>query len=229
MDGAGVGMFLNTDAMEYMHHMEPESVDLICTDPPYKVVSGGMRTENANGYKKSVIAGAENGKIFKHNDIDIARMMDEFYRLLKPGTHCYVMTNRINLVQMWTAAEQAGFHVHNLLRWDKPNVNTNRWYMIDCEFTLFLAKRPVKTINNPGSKQGFPARFDRRKIHPTEKPVELMEHYILNSTQPGELVFDPFAGCGSTLLAAARNGRRYLGCELDPMWFNVGYVRLCQA
>lgn len=229
MDGSGVGMFLNTDAMEYMHHMEPESVDLVCTDPPYKVVSGGQGVDRDNGYHASAIAGVHNGHIFQHQTVDISSMMKLFYRIMKPRTHCYVMTNRVNMLTMLQAAEDAGFHLHNILRWDKPNVNTNRWYMIDCEFTLMLAKRPVKAIRQCGSKQGFPARFDRRKIHPTEKPVELMEHYIMNSSEPGELVFDPFAGCGSTLLAAARNGRRYLGCELDPMWFNVGYVRLCQA
>lgn len=229
MDGAGAGMFLNTDAMEYMHHMEPESVDLVCTDPPYKVVSGGQGADRDNGYHASAIAGVHSGHIFQHQTVDIAAMMKLFYRILRDGTHCYVMTNRVNMLAMLQAADTAGFHLHNILRWDKPNVNTNRWYMIDCEFTLMLAKRPVKTINQPGSKQGFPARFDRRKIHPTEKPVPLMAHYILNSSQPGELVFDPFAGCGSTLLAAARNGRRYLGCELDPMWFNVGLIRLCQA
>lgn len=204
-------------------------VDLICCDPPYKVISGGQGADRDNGYHASVIAGVQNGKIFEHQTLDMPRMMNEFYRILKHGTHCYVMTNRINLVRMWATAEAAGFHVHNLLRWNKPNVNTNRWYMIDCEFTLFLAKKPVKTINMPGSKQGFPARFDRHKIHPTEKPVELMEHYILNSTQPGELVLDPFAGCGSTLIAAQRTGRRFIGCEIDSIYYNVGLVRLCQV
>jgi site-specific DNA-methyltransferase (adenine-specific) len=219
-------LFYCSDAMAIMTSMPDESVHCIVTDPPYRVVSGGMRTENANGYKNSRISGAENGKIFAHNDIAISAFLPEFYRLLKPGSHCYVMINRINMRELLNVADAAGFHLHNILRWDKPNVNTNRWYMIDCEFTIMLAKRPVKTINNPGSKQGFSARFDRAKVHPTEKPVELMQHYIENSTQPGETVFDPFAGCGSTLIAAQRSGRYFIGCEIDPMWYNVGLVRL---
>lgn len=223
------GVFYCCDAFDLMRGMGDETVDLICTDPPYKVISGGQGADRDNGYHASVIGGVHNGKIFKHQSLDIPRMMREFYRLLKPGAHCYVMTNRVNLMEMWEAAETAGFHVHNLLRWDKPNVNTNRWYMLDCEYVLFLSKKPVKTINNPGSKQGFPARFDCAKVHPTEKPVPLMRHYIENSTKPGELVFDPFAGCGSTLIAAQRSGRQFLGCELDPLYYNVGLVRLWQV
>lgn len=212
-----------------MRGMADASVDLVCSDPPYKVVSGGMRTENKNGYKNSVISGAENGKIFTHNDVLISDFLPEMYRVLKPGSHCYVMTNRINMREMLNVADACGFHLHNILRWDKPNVNTNRWYMIDCEFTLLLAKKPAKSIRNCGSKQGFPARFDEHKFHPTQKPISLMDHYIMNSTKPGQLVFDPFAGAGSTLIAAQRAGRTWVGCEIDPTWYNIATIRLCQG
>lgn len=225
----GNGTFFNYNAFDIMAGMRDESVDLVCTDPPYKVVSGGQGADRDNGYHASVIAGVHNGKIFQHATAPLDKMLSEFYRLLRPGSHCYVMTNRINMREMLNHAAAVGFHLHNILRWDKPNVNTNRWYMIDCEFTLLLAKRPVKTINNPGSKQGFAARFCMTKLHPTEKPVSLMEHYILNSSEPGQLVFDPFAGCGSTLIAAERNGRQWVGCEIDPTWYNVGLVRLWQC
>jgi len=209
-----------------MREMPAESVDLIVTDPPYKVVSGGQGADRDNGYHASAIKGVHNGKIFKHQHVAASDYMPHFYRLLRFGTHCYIMSNRINLAATIIAGETVGFHLHNILRWDKPNVNTNRWYMIDCEFTLLFAKKPVRTINNPGSKQGFSARLDEYKHHPTQKPIALMEHYILNSSEPGQLVFDPFAGVGGTLIAAARNGRQWLGCEIDPMWHNIAMVRL---
>ena len=94
------------------------------------------------------------------------------------------------------------------------------------EYTLFLRKGPARTINNPGSSNIYSARNPRDKAHPTEKPVELMEHYILNSTEPGETVFDPFAGSGSTLVAAARNGRKWIGCEIDPEYYYPAVGRL---
>jgi len=55
--------------------------------------------------------------------------------------------------------------------------------------------------------------------HPTEKPVRLAAHFIRLHTVPGEVVLDPFCGSGSTLIAAYRNGRNYIGAELDPKWY----------
>ncbi len=221
--------YLNCDALDHMRQMPAESVDLIVTDPPYKVVSGGQGADRDNGYHASAIKGVHNGKIFTHAVVPIPSMIRTMYKVLKPGCHAYVMTNRVNMREMLNTAEDTGFHLHNILRWDKPNVNTNRWYMIDCEFTLLLAKKPVRTINHPGSKQGFKCALEGTKYHPTQKPIALMEHYILNSSEPGQVVFDPFAGVGSTLIASARNGRQYIGCEIDPMWYNVGLVRLWNA
>lgn len=218
-----------TDALTYMSTMPPESVDLIVTDPPYKVISGGVGPDRSNGYHASVLNGLGNGKIMKHQVMRPSDYMHYLFRILRPGTHCYVMSNRINLVATIQAAESAGFHFHNILRWDKPNVNTNRWYMIDCEFTLLFARRPVKTINMAGSKQGFSASVEKPKIHPTQKPVALMEHYILNSSEPGDLVFDPFAGVGATLVAAARNDRQWLGCEIDPEYYNMAFIRMYES
>lgn len=214
--------YLNCDALDYMRQMPAESVDLIVTDPPYRTLGGGG---NSRKYGGGVIK-ANDTKIFKHNDVSIAEMFPLLYRVLRFGCHAYVMSNRINLREMLNCADDAGFHLHNILRWDKPNVQPNRWYMLDCEYTLFLAKKPVREINHMGSKQGFSAKVDKPKFHPTQKPIALMEHYILNSSEPGQVVFDPFAGVGSTLIAAARNGRQYIGCEIDPMYYNVGLVRL---
>lgn len=220
-------MIRHIDALTFMRNMPSVSVDLIVTDPPYKVVSGGVGPDRENGYAASVVAGiGQNGKIFKHQSIQPSDYMSELFRILKAGSHCYIMSNRINLVATIQAGEAAGFHFHNILRWDKPNVNTNRWYMIDCEFTVLFAKKPVRTINNAGSKQGFTATVEKPKLHPTQKPVTLMEHYILNSSEPGQLVFDPFAGVGTTLVAAAQNGRRWLGCEIDINWFNIAAIRM---
>jgi site-specific DNA-methyltransferase (adenine-specific) len=136
------------------------------------------------------------------------------------------MTNTLNLFKMHSAALEAGFHFHNILPWDKISATPSRWYMQNIEWALFFAKRPVKTINNPGSKQLFRYANPRNKRHPTEKPVELMEHYILNSTQPLDIVFDPFMGCGTTAIAAERTGRRWIGCEIDPLYFYPALARI---
>lgn len=209
----------------------PEAcIDCVVTDPPYRVISGGMRIENEkNGYATSVVKGIENGRVFKHNDIEPEQWLPELFRVLKPGTHCYIMTNNLNLERMLTLARAVGFHFSNLLIWEKNNVNANRYYMKGTELTLFFQKKPARTINNAGSKQIYRADNPRNKLHPTEKPIELMQHYIENSTAPGQVILDPFAGSGATLVAAHLTGRAWVGAEIDPAYHLGACGRLYAA
>ena len=62
--------------------------------------------------------------------------------------------------------------------------------------------------------------------HPTQKPVRVLEHIIRLASVEGDLVYDPFMGVGSTGVAALRNGRRFLGAELDASYFGAAQARL---
>lgn len=204
-----------------------DSVDLIVTDPPYKVISGGNKTKHKAGWKVSVLK-ANDGKIFKHNNIKCIDYMREFYRVLKPGRDCYVMTNNTTLHELLDAAKAVGFKFHNMLFWQKNTCTANRWYMADCEYTLYFYKAPARTINNPGSKRGFAANnpTNKAKTHPTEKPVSLFKHYIGNSTEPGWTVLDPFMGYGAAAIASLKLRRNFIGCEIDPVYFNRAKKRI---
>ncbi|NUM72783.1 site-specific DNA-methyltransferase [candidate division KSB1 bacterium] len=193
------------------------------TDPPYRTISGGNAPTDRNGYPSSVLH-RNDGKIFDHNEVKPQEWFPMLFNLLKPGGHAYVMTNNLNLELFLATARETGFLFSNLLIWEKNNVNANRWYMKNTELTLFLQKKPATQINNCGSKQIFKADNPRNKSHPTEKPVALMRHYIENSTAPGQVVFDPFAGTGSTLVAAQQSCRTWIGCEID---FNY-YFNACE-
>ncbi len=216
---------INGCALEALSRMADASVDLICTDPPYKVISGGKNTKHKAGWKVSVLK-ENDGKIFKHNTIKARDWFGELFRVLKPGCHAYIMTNNLNLREYLNLAEEVGFKFHNLLRWEKNNKNANRWYMKDCEYTLFLYKPPAKTINNPGSSQGFKAPNPRNKRHPTEKPVALFKHYVENSTKRGEIVLDPFMGCGTTAVACLALGRNFIGVEIDEAYHKIAERRV---
>ena len=81
-----------------------------------------------------------------------------------------------------------------------------------------------------GKRSGTILIFDKVPSHlmrhPTEKSVKLLEHLISKSTLEGEVVLDPFMGSGSTCVAAQNPGRRYIGIELEPVWFEVAKERL---
>lgn len=213
------------DCLEVMRGIASGSVDLILTDPPYRTISGGTSSELAQRHSTSILA-KNDGKIFEHNDIEIRSYMPEFYRLLKDGSHCYVMTNNINLRELLNVADEVGFGLHNLLAWRKNNCTANRWYMKEAEWVCFFYKRPAKRINNAGSKQIFEWDNIRDRLHPTQKPVELMLHYIENSTNPGQIVLEPFMGSGTTGVAAIQSGRRFIGIERDPEYFAICQKRI---
>lgn len=216
------------DAIEILRSADSESVDLCVTDPPYRTISGG-HPENTN--RPTGILEANDGKIFEYNDIDHREWMRQVYRVLKPNADFYCMTNLLNLFKLKEIAESVGFKLHNLLVWEKNNLTPNRWYMKNCEFTLYFYKGKAKQINEPASPMVH--RFENKignKLHPTEKPVPLMTFYIKNSSQPNDLVLDPFMGAGSTGVAALMLGRQFFGCEIDSKYYNIAKERIekCQ-
>ena len=216
----------NGNCLDVMKDIPDGSIDLIVTDPPYKTISGGNKSKWASGYPNSVLS-KNDGKIFEQNDINHLDWLKESYRVLKNSSHIYIMTNLLNLFTIQQLAERVGFKTHNLLVWEKNNANANRWYMKNCEYVLFMRKGNAKTINDPSSKTVH--KFNNiigNKIHPTEKPVELMELYILNSSKEGETVLDPFMGGGSIILAAIKNNRIGIGIEKDEEYFKIAEQRI---
>ena len=212
--------------------MPNESVDLICTDPPYRATSRG----NAGNYGGMVLK-HENltGRVFEYNDISVKDYAPEFYRVLKEGTHLYVMTNHINLVEMLNTFENAGFHFIKNLIWDKCNKIMGQFYMSQYEYIMFFRKGYGNPIHNcgtsdilriPNVKKQSP---DGGNYHDTEKPVELMKILIENSTKKGDTVLDPFMGIGSTGVASVESGRNFIGVEIDKKYFDVAKSRIVRG
>ena len=102
----------------------------------------------------------------------------------------------------------------------------NRWYMKNCEYICFFFKGQGKAITDCGSKQLVKVPNVLNAAHPTQKPIELMELYIGNSTVPDETVLDPFMGSGTTGVACVRLDRRFIGIELDEEYFNLACERI---
>lgn len=212
------------NCLDLIKNIADESIDLVVTDPPYKVISGG-KNEGKVGRPTGILS-KNDGKIFTHNNISIKDYLPELYRVLKPNSDAYIMTNNLNIRELLNVSDEVGFKFHNILPWKKNNVTPNRWYMKDCEFTIYLYKGRARPINNPSSKQTFCFDNPRNKIHPTEKPVELMEEYVTNSTDEGALVLDPFVGSGSTAIACLKNNRKFVGFELDQTYFETAENRI---
>ena len=220
----------NQDCLQVMKEMPDESIDLICTDPPYKVTKKGCHG-TMSGYW--VTNRANNGTIFSHNDIDIEEYLPEFYRILKADTHCYIMCNNLNLPHFFDVIGKSQFHFVKLLVWDKQSKICGRYYMGQIEHIFMLRKGRDKPINHCSTVDLLSfSNFNRMKdrngnnLHDSIKPVPLMQCLIENSTQEGELVLDTFIGSGTTAIACLRSNRHYIGCEIDTTYYNVAQERI---
>ena len=201
-------------------------VDCIVSDLPYELESGGNSTGEMGGkFARGVY---DNSGSIIPVDITFAEIMPLAAHCLPHG-HAYFMVNNRYVAEVQNEALAAGFRFHNWLVWDKSTGTPNRWYMKNCEFTLFVFRGAAKYINDCGSRQLIKCPNVIGGEHETQKPVPLMEHYIGNSTQRDEIVLDPFMGSGTTGVAAVQMGRSFIGIERDPGYFDIACRRIEQA
>ena len=199
--------------------------DLVVTDPPYRLTSGGKNAQVMSGIFAADRYDNSGALMSTVDWSDFARPLLE---ACKPDADAYVMANDKQIFAAHAAMVSAGWRCHNLLVWNKGAPTRNRWYMKENEYTLYLWKGRARTIRNPGSKQTFAVSRPERaeKIHDTQKPIALLDHYIRNSSGPGDIVLDPFAGSAATLIAALRAGRRAIGIEIDARNYAAAVTRL---
>lgn len=220
---------INDDAIKTLKSLKSECIDLIITDPPYKVTARGNAGNSGGMMKKKL---SMQGKIFEHNDVKPIEYIPEFYRILKDGSHCYIMTNHVNLQEILNVATECGFKFIKSLIWNKGNKIMGQYYMSQFEYILFFRKGKGKKINKCGTADILNVPNKKTKdenggnLHDTEKPVELMKILVENSSQENEIVLDPFMGIGSTGMACKELRRHFLGIEIDEKYFNIAKERI---
>lgn len=225
----------NDDCLNALKNIPNESIDLVVTDCPYHIVSGGCtnipRKDEPSGIfnRRNAFtqANAKSGKLFDNNDIDFKDWLPQIYRVLKKDTHCYIMINARNLKDLQTEAEKVGFKFQNILIWNKGNATPNRYYLNAYEMILMLRKGKARNINNMGCKNIIDVKNIRgNKLHPTEKPVELNKIMIENSSNENDIVLDPFMGVGGCGVACQELNRRFIGIEIDENYFKIAQDRM---
>lgn len=220
------------DCMELLKKIKDNSIDLVVTDPPYKMnhsTGGCTNIGMKNKWGGNIKAG--NTVMDFSLDIKFCQWLPEIYRILKPSSHCYIFCNDKNIQELLNEATKIGFRESNVLVWIKNNATPNRYYMKNLEFILFLYKGKAKPINNMGSKCAIEIKNinGKEKFHPTEKPIELLKQYIGNSSEENDWVLDPFMGSGSTGVACVNTNRNFIGIELEEKYFKIAEERINNA
>ena len=220
------------DCLTAIKNMPDMCIDLIVTDPPYKLTSRGS-SGTMGGYWKE--EKAKKGVIFDNNSISCKEYLPEFYRILKNKSILYLMCNNTNLQEMINVATQSGFKFVKSLIWEKGNKICGRYYMNCFEYILLFRKGGDKPIKNCGTPDILKVPIKKQKdingknLHNTEKPVELMKILIENSSDENDIILDPFMGIGSTGIASKELKRNFIGIELDEKYFEIAKERIEKA
>ena len=209
------------DCLSKMMTLDNESIDLVVTDPPYLMDFQSGQRRKSDQFDK--IAGDVDG-----HDL-IKDYFSECNRILKNNTHIYSFCSWHH-VGFFKQEFERQFTLKNILVWNKLGGgmgDLDGAYMPNYELCLFGHKGRRKLNGKRMADVITVQKVDPGKqVHATEKPVELIEKMILASSEPDEIVFDGFMGAGSHGMAAVRNQRSFVGCELETGYFNKAKERI---
>jgi DNA modification methylase len=207
---APINQLIQGDCRRVLKQLPDSCVDLIVTDPPY-----GVRYQD--GFGRTI-----------PNDDDPSRVLSAFtdlYRILRQDSVCISFYGWGHVDAFFRAWRQAGFRPVGHIVWVKEYASRTRYLRYRHEQAYVLAKgRPALPAEPLDDIQ--PWTYSGNADHPTQKSEEILIPLIEAFTRPGQVVLDPFAGSGSTLVAAAMTGRRYMGIELDQQYCAAARKRL---
>ena len=209
----------NGDCLELMKNIPDGSVDLVLTAPPY-----GMDFQSH--FRKEMYSKIGNDKVLDW----LEKYVDECFRILKDNTAVYFFCSWHN-VDIFKQTIEKKFKIKNILIWEKNNTSMGDLkgsYAPKYEMIIF-AHKGRKLLNGFRYADVIKANRTGNKLHPTEKPVDLLELFIKNSSDENETVFDGFMGSGSCGVACINTNRNFIGIELDKGYFDIAEKRINEA
>ncbi len=213
------------DAVEWLRQLPDASVDLVVTDPPYESLEKHRAVGTTTRLKHSKASSNDWFEIFPNSRFE--ELFREVWRVLKKNTHFYLYCDAETMFVAKPIGEQVGFKFWKPIVWDKKKIGMGYHYRARYEFVLFFEKGKRK-LNDLGVSDIIEAPRVYRG-YPTEKPPEVSEVLVTQSTVPGELVADPFMGSGSVGVAAVRSGRDFIGNDLCAEAVEITSARLKEA
>ena len=222
------------DAIEGLKRLSDNSIDLIVTDPPYNIGSKHKVTKQ-RGKLMSTMQAWGSWDTFHPFDYDIfiMQVLSECYRVLKKGGTLYMFTAKEDNGFFIRKARERGFTFKTQLaiikKTPQPSFFKNKWRGA-FELCLCVTKDKPKTFNFLSQQECidvFPYLNTRREtLHPTEKPLEFIKRIIRVSSNPGDVVLDPFMGSGTTAVACKELKRRFQGFELNKDYIKMANERM---
>lgn len=237
-------ILFNRNCFDILPNIPENSIDMIFADPPYFLSNGGItchagKMVSVNKGKWDISKGKEENYLFT------LRWLRECQRILTPNGTIWVSGTSHIIYTIGYVMQDLGYRILNDIVWFKVNPPPNlscRYFTHSTEIVLWAAKNKhskhhfnyslMRKLNNNRQMLSLwsikPPGPEEKKYgkHPTQKPIALLDRIILASTRHGDIVLDPFSGSGTTGIAAIKEGRQYIGIELEEEYLKTSIKRL---
>lgn len=222
------------EALEGLKKIEPGSVDLIVTDPPYNSMNKHLKLGKGRIVGEYGKRDEDDSEWFAEFD-DTAENYNAFLsgcaRALADDGHLFLMFDTYSLLTLGSLVRDH-FDVKGAVVWDKVNMGMGHYFRRRHEFILFATQRGSK---RKLTRKNIPDVWAIKRIHraeyPTQKPVELFERMIEASLPKKALrtVLDPFVGSGSSAVAAKKQGHNFIGFDISRPALTIAKRRVREA
>ena len=205
---------IHGDCLEVMKGIPDGSIDMVLCDLPYGEVnrkSGGLRNLDKG--------------VADICDIDLNKLCDEYNRVCNGTVYLFCGIEQISLL---TAKLKELKFSTRLGQWEKTNpspMNGDKVWLSGSEFCV-IGRKPSSTFNRHCEKPIWKYPVSRNKLHPTQKPVDLMQYLIESSTNEGDTVLDNCIGSGTTAVACINTGRNFIGIEKEENYVKIANERI---
>lgn len=233
-------VIFNNDYKVAINSVPDSSVDLVITDPPYEHVMGCMKSKKFNtgtimrdsSYMNKSMSQFGHDQVFEFLDLVIPKMKK---------VNMYIFCSKLQLAHYFDYINQHKKLKFDLLIWDKSSpenkysMKSSKFYAQDIEYVVRIYQSGVslnKIWNKDNTHADSSYYMKRQKFakpkgnHETMKPTELLEQYLLLSSNEGDLILDPFMGSGSTGVACVNTNRNFIGIELEEKYYNISNPRI---
>ncbi len=232
----------NIDCLDLMKEINDNSIDLVFADPPYNLSKSNFKIKFTKSGGKDLNTNKGEWDSFNEGDFEIftRKWLSECFRILRDGGAIWVAGTYHNIYLTGYLMQKIGFEILNEILWHKtdatPNLSCTR-FVADHENFIWARKNKKNTFNYNDMKELNGGKQMRsiwpkgktaggKKIHPTQKPEWLLDRIILATSKPGDIIFDPFMGSGTTAVVSKKFKRNYLGAELDKNFYKMSLKRL---
>ena len=221
-------MIYNNDCLKILPDIEDDSIDLIITDPPYEIgkySTGNIKLPNRKALNNDI---ADWDQSFNPEEY-----VEDLVRVLKPKGNMFIFTS-YNMIGRWHDLLDSKFDTFQFFIWHKTNPPPKIYkngFLNSCEMIVCVwNKKHTWNFSNQREMHNHfesPICMGKERLkHPTQKPLKLIRHLIEIGSDEGDLVLDPFAGVGTTYIAAKQLRRNAIIIEKELDYHNMTLKRV---